>query len=42
VLAGAAVVGVVVALAAVRPWGAGVPRRLLLAIARVLGVLMIA
>ncbi|HZG88588.1 MAG TPA: DUF3995 domain-containing protein [Pseudonocardia sp.] len=42
VLAGAAVVGVVVALATVRPWGAGVPRRLLLAIARVLGVLMIA
>ncbi|MEH1014350.1 DUF3995 domain-containing protein [Micromonospora sp. CPCC 206060] len=42
VLAGAAVVGVIVALAAVRPWGAAVPRRLLLAIAWVLGIFMIA
>lgn len=42
VLAGAAVVGVVVALAAVRPWGAAVPRRLLLAVAWVLGIFMIA
>ncbi|MEV4545516.1 DUF3995 domain-containing protein [Micromonospora echinaurantiaca] len=42
VLAGAAVVGVVVALAAVRPWGAAVPRRLLLAVAWGLGIYMIA
>jgi hypothetical protein len=42
VLAGAAVVGVIVALATVRPWGATVPRRLLLAIAWALGVFMIA
>ncbi|MFG2166264.1 DUF3995 domain-containing protein [Micromonospora chersina] len=41
VLAGAAVVGVVVALATVRPWGAAAPRRLLLAIAWVLGIFMI-
>ncbi|SCG56827.1 Protein of unknown function [Micromonospora echinaurantiaca] len=42
VLAGAAVVGVVVALAAVRPWGAAVPRRLLLVVAWGLGIFMIA
>jgi hypothetical protein len=42
VLAGAAVVGVVVALAAVRPWGAAVPRRLLQAVAWVLAIFMIA
>ncbi|SFL05179.1 Protein of unknown function [Streptosporangium canum] len=41
-LAGAAVVGVIVALATVRPWGAAVPRRLLLTIAWTLGVFMIA
>lgn len=41
-LAGAAAVGVVVALATVRPWGAKVPRRLLLTIAWTLGFLMIA
>ncbi|MBB4943177.1 hypothetical protein FHR32_007577 [Streptosporangium album] len=41
-LAGAAVVGVIVALATVRPWGVTVPRRLLLAIAWTLGVFMIA
>lgn len=40
-LAGAAVVGVIVALATVRPWGARVPRRLLLAITGTLGVFMI-
>ncbi|MEU0565469.1 DUF3995 domain-containing protein [Nonomuraea sp. NPDC005983] len=42
VLAGAAVVGVIVALATVRPWGAAVPRRLLLAITWTLGIFMIA
>ncbi|MFG3580019.1 DUF3995 domain-containing protein [Micromonospora chersina] len=42
VLALAAVVGVVVALATVRPRGAAAPRRLLLAIAWVLGIFMIA
>ncbi|MFG1955117.1 DUF3995 domain-containing protein [Micromonospora sp. NPDC048830] len=42
VLAAAAVVGVVVALATVRPWGTAVPRRLLVAVAWTLGVLMIA
>ncbi|GAA3560229.1 hypothetical protein GCM10022419_046070 [Nonomuraea rosea] len=41
-LAGAAVVGVIVALATVQPWGAAVPRRLLLAIAWTLGIFMIA
>jgi hypothetical protein len=41
-LAGAAVVGVIVALATVRPWGAAVPRRLLLAITWTLGIFMIA
>ncbi|MEU4699263.1 DUF3995 domain-containing protein [Nonomuraea dietziae] len=41
VLAGAAVVGVLVALATVRPWGARVPRRLLLAITWTLGIFMI-
>ncbi|MEU8207180.1 DUF3995 domain-containing protein [Streptosporangium sp. NPDC049046] len=40
-LAGAAMVGVVVALATVRPWGTRVPRRLLLAITWTLGVFMI-
>ncbi|MFF5206767.1 DUF3995 domain-containing protein [Streptosporangium sp. NPDC000396] len=42
VLAGAAVVGVIVALATVRPWGAAVPRRLLLMITLTLGIFMIA
>ncbi|MFI6790432.1 DUF3995 domain-containing protein [Nonomuraea sp. NPDC050383] len=42
VLAGAAVVGVIVALATVRPWGARAPRRLLLMVAWTLGILMIA
>jgi hypothetical protein len=42
VLAGAAAVGVVVALAAVRPWGAAFPRRPLLVVAWVLGAFMIA
>lgn len=42
VLAAAAVVGVVVALATLRPWRAAPPRRLLLAIAWTLGVFMIA
>ncbi|MER6943741.1 DUF3995 domain-containing protein [Nonomuraea sp. NPDC000554] len=42
VLAGAAVVGVIVALATVRSWGAAVPRRLLLAITWTLGIFMIA
>jgi hypothetical protein len=42
VLAAAAVMGVVVALAVVRPWGAAVPRRLLLVIAWVLGTFMLA
>ncbi|GLX00259.1 hypothetical protein Misp02_43450 [Microtetraspora sp. NBRC 16547] len=42
VLAGAAMVGVIVALATVRPRSAVVPRRLLLAIAWTLGVFMIA
>ncbi|MFI7052303.1 DUF3995 domain-containing protein [Streptosporangium canum] len=41
-LAAAAVVGVIVALSTVRPWGAAVPRRLLLAITWTLGVFMIA
>ncbi|MFD1146889.1 DUF3995 domain-containing protein [Saccharothrix hoggarensis] len=41
VLAGAAVVGVIVALATVRPWGAVVPRRLLLVIAWTLGTFMV-
>ncbi|MEU4640238.1 DUF3995 domain-containing protein [Micromonospora sp. NPDC023814] len=41
-LATAAVVGVVVALATLRPWRAALPRRLLLAIAWTLGVFMIA
>ncbi|MEU8250991.1 DUF3995 domain-containing protein [Nonomuraea sp. NPDC048916] len=41
-LAGAAVVGVIVALATVRPWGLTVPRRLLLTIVWTLGVFMIA
>lgn len=41
-LAGAAVVGVVVALATVRPWGAAIPRRLLRAITWTLGIFMIA
>ncbi|MCW3818052.1 DUF3995 domain-containing protein [Micromonospora sp. DR5-3] len=41
-LAAAAVVGVLVALATVRPWGAAVPRRLLLAITWTLGGFMIA
>ncbi|MFI6456698.1 DUF3995 domain-containing protein [Streptosporangium amethystogenes] len=41
-LAVAAVVGVIVALATVRPWGAAVPRRLLLAIPWTLGIFMIA
>lgn len=42
VLAGAAVVGVIVALATLRPLGTPVPRRLLLAIAWTLAILMIA
>ncbi|MCF6468834.1 DUF3995 domain-containing protein [Nonomuraea sp. MG754425] len=42
VLAVAAMVGVVVALATVRPWGAAVPRRLLLTITWTLGIFMIA
>lgn len=42
VLAGAAAVGVVVALATVRPWGAAVPRGPLLAITWTLGIFMIA
>ncbi|WP_433425382.1 DUF3995 domain-containing protein [Microtetraspora malaysiensis] len=42
VLAGAAVVGVVVALATVRPWGVAVPRRLLPALAWAAGIFMIA
>jgi hypothetical protein len=41
-LAGAALVGVIVALSTVRPWGARVPRRLLRTIAWTLGVFMIA
>ncbi|GAB2959445.1 hypothetical protein GCM10027280_55240 [Micromonospora polyrhachis] len=41
-LAGAAVVGVIVALATVRPWGTRVPRRLLLTIAWTLATFMIA
>ncbi|MFE9200540.1 DUF3995 domain-containing protein [Micromonospora sp. NPDC007230] len=41
-LAVAAVVGVLVALATVRPWGAAVPRRLLLTITWTLGGFMIA
>lgn len=41
VLAGAAVVGVIVALATVRPWGTKIPRWLLLAIAWTLGIFMI-
>ncbi|MER5421626.1 DUF3995 domain-containing protein [Streptosporangium roseum] len=40
-LAGAALVGVIVALATVRPWGARVPRRLLLTIVWTLGTFMI-
>lgn len=42
ILATAAVVGIVVALATLRPWGKGAPRRLLLMITGTLGVLMIA
>ncbi len=42
ILAAAAAVGVLVALATVRPWGAAVPRRLLAAIAWTLGIAMIA
>ncbi|SCL63918.1 DUF3995 domain-containing protein [Micromonospora peucetia] len=42
VLAIAALVGVAVALATLRPWRAALPRRLLLAIAWTLGILMIA
>ncbi|MFE3452000.1 DUF3995 domain-containing protein [Nonomuraea sp. NPDC059194] len=42
VLFAAAVVGVIVALATVRPWGAAVPRRLLLLITWTLGIFMIA
>ncbi|MEU6033869.1 DUF3995 domain-containing protein [Actinomadura sp. NPDC047616] len=41
ILAAAAVVGVIVALATVRPWGAAVPRRPLLTIAWTLGIFMI-
>lgn len=41
VLAGAAVIGVLVALATVRPWGRAVPRRLLLASTWTLGIFMI-
>ncbi|MCG5212917.1 DUF3995 domain-containing protein [Streptosporangium sp. KLBMP 9127] len=41
VLATAAVVGVIVALATVRPWGVAAPRRLLVAIAWTLGAFMI-
>ncbi|MEV4167904.1 DUF3995 domain-containing protein [Nonomuraea sp. NPDC049709] len=41
-LAGAAVAGIIVALATVRPWGAVVPRRLLLAVTWTLGIFMIA
>ncbi|GAA2726557.1 hypothetical protein GCM10010439_29520 [Actinocorallia aurantiaca] len=41
-LAGAAVVGIIVALAAVRPWGARFPRRLLLTVSWTLGIFMIA
>ena len=40
-LAGAAVVGVIVALATVRPWGASVPRWLLLTLVWTLGIFMI-
>lgn len=40
-LAGAAMVGVIVALSTVRPWGAAVPRRPLLVIAWTLGIFMI-
>ncbi|MFB4276183.1 DUF3995 domain-containing protein [Nonomuraea sp. MTCD27] len=42
VLAGAAVAGIIVALATVRPWGAVVPRRLLLAMTWTVGIFMIA
>ncbi|WP_199536792.1 DUF3995 domain-containing protein [Spongiactinospora gelatinilytica] len=42
VLAGAAAVGVIVALLTLRPWSAGVPRRLLLVIFWSLGAFMIA
>ncbi|MEU7930445.1 DUF3995 domain-containing protein [Micromonospora echinofusca] len=42
VLAAAAVVGVVVALATLRPWRVALPRRLLSTVAWTLGVLMIA
>lgn len=41
-LAGAAAIGVIVALATVRPWGAAVSRRLLTAVAWTLGIFMIA
>jgi hypothetical protein len=41
-LACAATIGVVVALATVRPWGTALPRRLLVAVASTLGILMIA
>ncbi|MCO5968713.1 DUF3995 domain-containing protein [Actinoallomurus soli] len=40
-LAGAAVIGVVVALATVRPWGTAIPRRPLLVITWTLGTIMI-
>ncbi|WP_433160940.1 DUF3995 domain-containing protein [Kribbella sp. CA-247076] len=42
VLAGAAVVGVIVALATVRPWGTALPRRPLAVATLLLGTLMIA
>jgi hypothetical protein len=41
-LACAATIGVIVALASVRPWGTAVPRRLLVALGWTLGILMIA
>ncbi|MGV9306577.1 DUF3995 domain-containing protein [Nonomuraea sp. NPDC003727] len=41
-LAGAAVIGVIVALATVRPWGAVLPRRLAAVVAWTLGIFMIA
>ena len=42
ILAGAAAIGVLVALATVRPWGTRVPRKLLAVIAWTLGAFMIA
>ncbi|WP_427891474.1 DUF3995 domain-containing protein [Kribbella sp. GL6] len=42
VMAGAAVIGVVVALSTVRPWGRAVPRRLVLAMVWPIGIAMVA